>query len=241
MAWDIVPLTAYRLIFNDSENMRRVMSSLQDPAILSYVQHDNEVMSGQAELAFLQNNTTLSSPELDSSASRDRVPAPRVSRQGHGKWIASTLNFSSRQTYLTRCSASCRCACHSILAKSLPKSLCGTFTRLFPKLSGEPRLVHRCNRLDCRLRNASRTRIIVLYTTFLKWAIEASILSHGFKFKIKPRIHPVVPETSDIIRVTQMGDLDAFRNLILVTKQATIFDATDDNWTLLHVRISILF
>jgi hypothetical protein len=226
-------------MFNDSNNMRRMMSSLQDPATVSYVQHDSEVMSGHAELAFLQNDTALSNLEHDSSALRDRVPAPHVSRPRRGEWIATTLDHSSRQIYQTRCSVSCRCTCHSTLAKRLPKSLWRTFTHLFPALAGEPRLIQRCNRLDCHLRNASRTRIIVLHSTLLKLAIEASIFFRGFKFRIQPRVHPVVSETSDIVRFAKMGDFRAFTDLINA-KRATVFDATDDNWTLLHVRMSII-
>src|SRR5436305_1083794 len=93
-------------------------------------------------------------------------------------------------------SLSCRCICHSIPGKNLSKSIVRAVTRPFPWVNSEPRLVHRCNRTDCRLRNADQTRVIVIHSTLLKWAIHTSILLQGLKFKIHPRVYPLVCESS---------------------------------------------
>jgi hypothetical protein len=220
--------------------MRRTMSSMQEPGTLSYVLHANEAMSGLAELAFLQNDAALSKVDHGSSSPRDGVPAPRAFHPGRGQWMAATLSHSSKTACQIRCPLSCRCKCHSMLAKLLPATMRKTLKRLFPTLGGEPRLVQRCNRLDCRLRNAGRTRIIVLHITLLRRAIETCILLRGFRFKIQPQFHPVVSESSDIVRFARIGELDAFKNLIN-TKQDSPLASTEDGWTLLHVRTSIIF
>ncbi|KAH0537440.1 hypothetical protein FGG08_005748 [Glutinoglossum americanum] len=167
-----------------NENVRCVMSSLQDPAVLGHVGH-----------AFLHhNNTKLCGVEYGSSPPKDRLPVLPTPHPGRGKWMATTLGLSAGQGYQAQCSASCN---------------------------------------YCRLRNTGRTRIIVLHANLLKRAIELTILLRGFKPKAQPRVYPIISESSDLVRYANLGDFHALKNLI-ITKQATGFEATEDNWTLLH-------
>src|SRR5436190_18785764 len=68
--------TVYRLISEGSDSMRYTLSSMQDPGTLRYFHHINEVMSGCAELHFLQDDGALPNPDHEPPAPRRRVAAP---------------------------------------------------------------------------------------------------------------------------------------------------------------------
>jgi hypothetical protein len=212
---------------------------MQDRGALNHFQQANEVMSGQAELAFLQDDAAIFNASHDSSSAENIALTPKLSRSRYLDQRTSSFNFSSKQISWGMCSVYCRCKCHSMPARQFPTLLQKLLKSLFPTLRGKPSLVHSCNVFNCRRRNAGRARIIVLHAMLLKRAITLSTLSQGFKIKVHLRIHPIVPDSSDIIRFSEAGDFPRLEKLIR-TGQATVFDTSSDGWTPLHVRVRVL-
>lgn len=213
---------------------------MQDPGVLQSVLLGNESMSELGELAFLENERRTTRLRRQPQSLRACSPIQRSLHAGSGQWMTTSFKPLRKQGLDLRCSASCRCICHSILAKRLPEPMWKTFQLLFSKMKGELGLVFRCRRLDCRMRNRGRARVIVLHNSLLKRAIEASVLLHGFRIKLRFRVQRVVSESSDIVRFARMGDFESFKHHIR-TGMATVFDATEDGWTTLHVQIPALF
>jgi hypothetical protein len=208
---------------------------MQDPSNLQYINEAVDAMSEQPELAFSTTVETTSTHEHSSGPNvAARLPRQRMFRAGRGHWLSTSFKPSYKQALDGRCSASCRCKCHSTTPKHLPKSLQRLSRQLFPAVEGETILACKCNRLDCRMRNVGRTRIIILHSHLLKRAIEASFLMNGFRLRVRLQSHPVVSESSDIVRFARMGDFESLARMIR-TGQASIFDATEDGWTILHV------
>jgi len=206
---------------------------MQDTDTFQYVLHGNEAMSGLGELAILEDASDLEHlPRLPETLQAYSAQQKDLVSK-NGQWMTTSVKRFRRQGFDIRCSASCRCTCHSVIPKRILTRWMTTQSAS-SKLKGELGLAFRCRRLDCRMRYRWRGRIIVLHNTLLSRAIETSILIHSFRIKLRFRVQLIVSESSDIVRFARNGDFEAFRHHIR-TGRATVFDVTDEGWTVLHV------
>jgi hypothetical protein len=217
----------------NSANMWRTISWMSDIEVLNCFQQVEEYMGGNAEL--ICSDERIADTDVDVSEMNQNCEAPILTRSGppHTS-LTKPVKSSSGWIFKGHCADGCKCKCHSTPACRFAVPFRASFGRIFPAIRGDPKLVHRCNRLQCRNRTARRRQLIVLPPILMKRAIVLSLISRGIRFKIQLRSCPFVPETSEVIMYSINGNLDGLKGLI-TTGRASVFSTAQDGWTLLHV------
>lgn len=206
----------------------------QDPGTLQYFQVMNETLEGDLELAAPTGKTfrswrTAGHPLMDNGNSREEAKFAN-----RPKFVKS---YATTRIPRGRCENGCKCRCHKTSLFPLPFNFCRAFRRLFPSIVDDPVLVRRCTKADCRALQSSLRRVfVVVHKAFVSRAIVLAAISRGLRIKLQIKSYPLVPETSDVMRFAQVGNLDGMQRLFSAGL-ATARDTALDGWTLLHVSI----
>ena len=166
--------------------------------------------------------------EQDEGVGPSTFPEPRrLSR-------TPSLSLSSAYMRPGVCSMYCRCRCHRAVAQSLSPRTENLLIKIFAQLQGRPQLVKSCNVFNCRMSLSNRARVVVLHARLFKRILKVAALSENFRLKLSLKAHPVVKDSSDIIKFSEAGDFHRLGRLIK-TGRASPSTAGPDGWTLLHV------
>jgi hypothetical protein len=167
------------------------------------------------------SNPLTTRPPIENS-----VRHPNCTKQRSFKSITMT----SQMTQISRCDNTCACSCH---ADDVFK-FSGPHTTITQQVRGEKRIVD-CTEPTCRKLALKKRQIIMRQSSVLKKEFVLSVILRGPRISWQIKSRPIVPETSDAIKFSQVGDLNSLRKLIL-DGRASIFDTGPDGWSLLHVR-----
>jgi hypothetical protein len=140
------------------------------------------------------------------------------------------ITMTSQTIQAGRCSDSCACSCHVNDIFKPP----GRQTTITQPVCGRKRIAD-CTELTCRKLALKKRQITIRQSSVLKKEFILSVISRGLRISPQIKNRPIVPETSDAIKFSQVGDLISLRKLIQDGK-ASIFDTGPDGWSLLHVR-----
>ena len=210
---------------------------IRAPEDLNFCQVASDELDRRAELACLPPNLQ----ECDTvSEDNGLAKIRRLSSGGDHNEKFPRINVSLIRVPPGPCQAKCKCQCHVSRPKQCPQGLRQRFRQLFPNAKVDPALVPRCSRLECRKNTTRQGRILVLCSGFVHRAIMISTISRGLKIKSHLKFYRTVRQSSEIIRYIQLADFDGVKRMIL-GRQAHPDDIGDDGWSLLHVRIYVLY
>lgn len=131
----------------------------------------------------------------------------------------------------------CQCKCHSAAAYCSSPSIFQRIRHLLRGFRSPSTFLHRCNQESCRTSRVKREELTyVLRSSWFKKSVSIFVSTALCQARLHMPLKYVrlVPETSESVRYTEMGDLGRLKNLI-AHGSATPSDTTPDGWSLLHV------
>jgi hypothetical protein len=168
-----------------------------------------------------QGKMSTTTPSIESSVRHSNFAKKRSFKN-----ITMTSQIVQRGT----CDDSCACPCHANDIFELP----GRQATITQPVRVRKQIVD-CTEPKCRKLALKKRQITIRESSVLKKEFILSVVLRGPRISCQIKSRPIVPETSDAIKFSQVGDLNSLRKLIL-DGRASIFDTGPDGWSLLHVR-----
>ena len=131
------------------------------------------------------------------------------------------------EMFRNSCGPDCNCSCHKQARFKSPGFLDAVFGSLFVGYSASPWPSQGCSNVRCRGRSAR------IQYVFPRWFVHRVLA-----ITVACR-QPKGPEV--VLRDCVMRGFDAEVKRLLANGEASVFDVTPDNFTLLHVRLSMMF
>lgn len=148
----------------------------------------------------------------------------------------------ARYSAAPRCDTDCPCACHKRLFLRSPKLLEQLVGRLFLGYTCLPFLKQPCTSVTCHQRSvASASMTYFLPRWFSEKAVSATFMSTPLgNPSLNLKIRRVVPEMSQLFRLSRYGDAQGLRDLF-VSGMASPDDVhIRGGWSALHVNTRLL-
>lgn len=139
------------------------------------------------------------------------------------------ITMTSQIVRRSTCDDSCACSCHANDIFELPGRQ-ATIAQLVPVRTQ----IVDCTEPKCRKLALKKRQITIRESSVLKKEFILLVILRGPGISCQVKSRPIVPETSDAIKYSQVGDLNSLRKVIL-DGSASIFDTGPDGWSLLHV------
>lgn len=163
-------------------------------------------------------------PDLSSTSTPDSVATPDLSKDG-----AVTPLLTDR------CSSSCSCVRHRPYQLSTPSFLTNLVGHLAVNYAGEAFVKLPCSERRCRRSKESAARVTY---RFPSWAwnrvVHMALSSTALNTKVNLNTMRILPDSAEVFAVISKGDVDRLRHMFK-SGQASIYDVSRTNWTLIHV------